>query len=543
MRRALIAVSFLACSESTTEPTNGEAVDTPDHALADAPAQDTETPHDTDEADVAEPPLPKVGPESRGLIALRGALHVHSIFSHDACDGRTDELPDAPDCLADFRAQLCTSGLDFAFLTDHPSNMSSYPFQQLLLHDAAAGDTLTLGPSGGPFSNTIACAETVGGPARPVFLTVGFEGTHTMPIGLEGHLVPAELERVSLKDETPEADRKAVVDAIHAQGGVVALAHSEEPDLSAETIAALPIDAMEQYNMHANILRILEDDISQLFALERFMDGAEDPPSADLVLLAMLDTFPEPAIEKWYAVSAVRPITGVLGSDVHQNVTTDGYCTPGGEFESFCGSLEEAYPVLVGNLKKGGPLRLGDGKRIDSYERVFRWLHNRVYATEASAMGVREGIRSGRTVSVFTVFGEPYGLDLYATCDGCELTELGGTVSLAKAPKIEVTGPGAPLPQGWVEWLPEEAHAAEIETHLIGYGPTGERIIDVTVSGGEAASPGAGSRLTFTPDAPGRYHVEVLIRPKHLVRVLRAEAPLADVTYRWAITNPIYVTP
>lgn len=564
MRRsplALIALS-LACAESSSDgpaatvdvPTSSDAAvaedtsaapELPELDVEEPPSPDAEAPDGADSGDTGEspdttpPPPPPEGPETRGFVALRGALHVHSIFSHDACDGRTDEQPDAPDCLADFRAQLCTSGLDFAFLTDHPSNMSSYPFDKLLLHDAAAGDVMTYTDGGAPFSNAVACPATVGGPARPVHLTVGFEGTHTMPLGLEAHLEPASMERVSLTDDTPEADRKAVVDAIHAQNGVVCIAHSEETELSAETIAALPIDAMEQYNMHANIKNILEKDIGRLFGLERFMDGAEDPPSADLVLLAMLDAFPEPGIEKWYTVSSQRPITGVVGSDVHQNVTTDGYCTPGGEYEALCDTLAEAYPVLVANLKKGGPLLLGDKKRIDSYERVFRWLHNRVYATENSAKAIREAIRAGRTVSVFTVFGEPRGLDLYAKV-GDAITELGGTVSLADKPTLEIKGPGFPSPQGWVEWLPEEAEAAEIETHLIGFSPAGEKLLDVAATGGVN---GSEAHLTVTPDVPGRYHVEVLIRPKHLIRVLHAESALADTTYRWAVTNPIYVTP
>jgi len=501
---------------------------------------------DSDVTDDVVIPPPVHGPVARGLVALRGALHVHNRFSHDACDGRVDEDPTAaPDCLADFRAQLCTSGLDFAFMTDHPSNMSGQPFEELLYHDAAAGDTLVRNAKSDPVANIIECPETLGGPARPVHLTVGFEGNFTMPLGLEAHLDPIELERVGLDDATPEADRKAVIDAIHAKGGLVAIAHSEREEIGADALATLPIDVMEQYNIHANFLTILEENITRVFDLEAFLKGAVDGPEADLAFLMMLDIFPDAAIQKWYQVSARRPITGVVGSDVHQNVVLDGYCTPGGEFEALCDSLAESYPVLVANLKAGGPLTLSDGKRIDSYERIFRWLHNRVYAKDSSAAAIKEGLALGRQISVFAIFGELDGLDFRAEhgdAAKATITELGGQLSLkGDAPTFVVTAAAKPRPAAWAQFLPEESDAAEVETHLIGIDETGT-FLDVSIPT-PAAGGSAVADLRVTPDKPGRYHVEVLIRPKHLIRVLRARSPLADLTFRWAITNPIYLKP
>jgi hypothetical protein len=509
-------------------------------ACASPSAQDA-APDTSPAGDIGAPSPAPSGPASRGFTAVRGALHVHSVFSHDACDGRTNDGPDAPGCLAEFRAQLCTSGVDFAFLTDHPSNMSSYPFERLLLHDAAAGDTLTRAPDGTPVANTVHCPETEGGLARSVVLTVGFESTHTMPLGLEGHLEPLEAERIAILDATPEAERRAVVDAIHARKGVAAIAHSEEDDLSASTIAGLPLDAMEIYNVHANLKAVMSEDITRLFALQTFMSGAEDPPSSDLVMLPMLEGFPEAGIRKWYDVSSRRPITGIIGSDVHQNVTTDDICTPGAPYEAVCDTLEADWPVLVANLRRGGPLLLADGARIDGYDRVFRWFHNRVYTTDTSAAGIREALRAGRQISVFSVFGELAGLDLRAetACSpACTVTELGGTVSLSDAPVLAVTAADAPAPSPWADWLPEEAGAAEIETHVIGFDARGEQVLDRVVE-----REGEDGTLRFTPEVAGRYHVEVRIRPRHLTRVLRAEFALAERTYRWAVTNPIYVTP
>ncbi len=50
----------------------------------------------------------------------KGVLHVHSVYSHDACDGDglPDGSPNAP-CLADMRAAPCNVGYDFAAYRDN----------------------------------------------------------------------------------------------------------------------------------------------------------------------------------------------------------------------------------------------------------------------------------------------------------------------------------------------------------------------------------------------------------------------------------------
>ena len=517
-----------------------------------ADSVDSSAPEDTQGEDLAEaedvtpdveaPPVyvppPPSPAEGRGFLIARGALHVHNLYSHDACDGTVDEDPKNDVCHAQFREQVCTSGLDFVFMTDHPSNMSGEEdFTRLLYFNEALGDTLVKNAAGDPIANVMHCPESIAGPPRDVVLTVGFEGTHTMPLGLQGHLEPRSLEKVSLEDTTPESERQAVVDAIHEKGGIVAIAHSEEEELSAATIAGLPIDAMEQYNMHANFNVVLATEIQRVFALQPFLDGAPDAPPGDLALLAMLDAFPEAAIEKWYAVSSIRPITGVIGSDVHQNVTTDGYCTPGGEYEALCDSLVELYPALVAALKKGGPLLLSDGKRIDSYERVFRWLHNRVLVQERTAPAIIEALRLGRTTSVFPLFGELDGFDFHAEI-GDQILEMGSSVALASSPKLVVSTP-KPYPTPWAAFTLEEAPLAEIDTRILGFDATGAKIMDTTVT----SVGGGGGPTTVTPDMAGRYHVEISIRPKHEAKALRGQADLASKTYRWLMSNPVYITP
>src|SRR5690606_20830362 len=77
------------------------------------------------------PPSGELG-APRGQAIARMILHLHSPYSHDACDGAglSGSTPNAS-CLADLKRALCQNHIDFAFLTDHPSHMAEYGFGQL----------------------------------------------------------------------------------------------------------------------------------------------------------------------------------------------------------------------------------------------------------------------------------------------------------------------------------------------------------------------------------------------------------------------------
>src|SRR5438445_9308455 len=63
----------------------------------------------------------------RGLVPARGIVHLHSPYSHDACDNMPrDPLPlGVPNetCLDDLRSALCAEKIDYAALTDHNTSM------------------------------------------------------------------------------------------------------------------------------------------------------------------------------------------------------------------------------------------------------------------------------------------------------------------------------------------------------------------------------------------------------------------------------------
>src|SRR6185436_12796965 len=120
--------------------------------------------------------------ERRGLEPARGIIHLHSPYSHDACDGqpRIDETgPIDEDCLADLRAGLCTTRMDFAALSDHDATMADEAFEDLLL---VRDDDQLVMVDDQPIASRMACDG--GG---QVLVTVGSENP-IMPIMLDRHV-------------------------------------------------------------------------------------------------------------------------------------------------------------------------------------------------------------------------------------------------------------------------------------------------------------------------------------------------------------------
>ena len=88
-----------------------------------------------------------------------------------------------------------------------------------------------------------------------VLLAVGYEATHTMPLGMQSHVAPEHY--VGMTDDDAFAESAAMLRALEDVGALSAMAHSEEEDLSAQRIVDLELQAMEWYNPHGNFKTIL----------------------------------------------------------------------------------------------------------------------------------------------------------------------------------------------------------------------------------------------------------------------------------------------
>jgi len=524
----MVVVALAACGGSERAATGGDAT-----------AGDART--DASEADAVEVDAVEVaGPgtlEERGHVAVRTIVHLHSAYSHDGCDEHgldADGRPDM-DCVRRMKRALCGERIGVAFMTDHPSHMRDQDFADLLYGED--GDEVVSGADG-PRAIRFPCPTGQGGPDGKVTLFVGFEATHTMGIGLERHVEPRARYGTSFEDGTADADLQAATEAVRAAGGIVTIAHSEEEDLSADTIARHDVVAMELYNFHANFKVVLGTDLGEkLFALEDFVDAEAEVPDPDLTALVMFDRYPERALTKWREVSATRPITAFAGSDVHENVHLPAFCAT----EGLCDELAKDYPNLVELLTTGGAAWQSDGERLDGYARVFGWVQNRVLVAAEAAAGdvgaaVRAAFEAGRNVVVFEVLGDATGVGLVAEGPGGALVDLGGTVSVGAGGSLWARSPDLPLPGGRASWT--DGSAAVMQSVL--WRSTAEGTTEVL----RWSEPGAWREVPLEgAAAAGSYHLEVFLTPHHLEDALGPAAPLALATYRWVETNAIRVTP
>ncbi|HEY0135467.1 MAG TPA: hypothetical protein VGB85_15390 [Nannocystis sp.] len=509
-------------SSSGELPTTGGAPTSSAGGSADATGSDPDT--STGEA------------EADPWVERRGVLHVHSPYSHDACDGEglMNGAPN-PGCLADLRAAICDGGLDFALLTDHPAHMQEYPFTDVLLYSEAAGDELVMMQD--MAWNHMRCADD-----RRVVLGAGYESHHTLPLGLHHH-VDAALY-AGLTDATPLADAKALIAGLAAGGAVTAIAHSEESDLSAARIVEVGLDAMEWYNPHGNFKNALGGDniagdpgkvLDTIQGLQPFMVGSQSGAHPDLVYLRLLPSWPVEGFNKWREVQRVTAITGLLGSDVHQNVRVAPICDQDNPvLQAACiAAAEAALPEALAGLVAGGTLTMSDGDRLDSFARVLRWLENSVL-TEPGPLDLEQlqaALRAGRSYGLFTVFGAPEQLRFAGRTADDTLLWIGDA---AVGPvELQLRAPLRPLALGGAPFTTAQADTAELRTELWRTDAGGSvKVADAT---------GLGATIDYMASDPGAYHVEVYVRPQHLREALGSEDELADIEYMWVITNPIRV--
>ncbi|HEX5060746.1 MAG TPA: hypothetical protein VFV99_15360, partial [Kofleriaceae bacterium] len=411
----------------------------------------------------------------------RGIVHLHSPYSHDACDGMPRDATGAPNepCLEHLRAALCTEQIDFAALTDHDDTMADEEFTTLF--SMRGTDTPVMSGSN-QIASRIHCDD-----GHEVLITIGGEND-LMPIMLDHHVAGTVQERHDIYNGTSATAIQAMRDA----GALIWVAHTEQhPTDELRTVAP---NGVELYNLHANIDPKIRADFLGLDgygaitnAVE-FADTNEGGPEPDLALLSFL-TPNLPGITHWNELLAEgKHIPATAGSDAHEN----------------------ALPVI-----------LADGERGDSYRRVLRWFSNIVLVNDPKDITqIEAALAKGRLFSVFEIMGTPDGFDVVATGGG----ELGDTVTfnathlLVKVPTVRGLDPTLPAPE--IKATVIRCSAGAVTTVASGSGPE----LDVELPG------------------PGAYRVEVSIVPRHLGPYLRdLGTAWADQELPWIYTSAIYV--
>ena len=418
-------------------------------------------------------------PSVRGAATRRLIVHLHSPWSHDACDGAgfEDGIFDEA-CLADLRRGLCDAGIDLAFVTDHPGHAGERPYSELML--SRAGDA-PIEDGGAVIGNRLGCED-----GRTVAWMPGIED-EMMPIGLRSHVSEDPAVNNDLYNRTDAEAFAAVV----AAGAAPFVAHTEQRDI--ELLRQHQQDGLvgaELFNLHA----AFDPDIrSEFLGLEKAdwlariapMTSPAGTAEPDLFMLAVLI---EQAVSvgRWDALQQTGETVGVAGTDAHQNVL---------------------------------PTLLRDGDRGDSYRRMLRWFSNQVRLPEGAQaddpLQQRAALLAGRSAVVFEILGSPIDWDLRVE-GGSETLEMGSTAPFSSGMSLVVDCPRlAPTsPQG-------EA-APEVEAVLFKDGAEWAR--------------GCG---TFAIDGPGVYRARFDVRPLHLRGFLGDDPEPWLGVYPWIYTNPV----
>lgn len=307
----------------------------------------------------------------------RGIIHLHSYFSHDACDNH--EMADEP-CFADFRKGLCDAAIDFAYVTDHPSTAAEHTYEELLLSEP--DDEIVDG-----VANRIHCAS-----GHDVLTMPGIED-ELMPVGLTRQVAETAEENDRLYNNS---DAEAVAADI-AAGAVVLQAHTEgKPLADLQERQANGLSGVEMFNLHAMVdpnkreQDLGLDRFGYLEAIAPFMSG-ETQAESDLAFLAFYEE-QGVSLEKWDTLNAAKFTIGTAGTDAHENTI---------------------------------PSVMNDGERGDSYRRMMSWFSNVLLVDGDGPTEHKAALAAGRMFVAFEALGTP--ADFEATYNVNETTlEMGG---------------------------------------------------------------------------------------------------------------------
>ncbi len=333
----------------------------------------------------------------------RGIIHLHSPWSHDACDGEgiLDGEPNAQ-CVVDFREGLCVNALDFAFVTDHPSYMAWQEYRELLWIEEGDEEL--------PNANRMLCPD-----GHEVVLMPGYEDD-LMAVGLDAH----QDGTIEDRDAAYTTGTGETIQTARDLGGAMLINHTEGRELAdLEVLQDAGLTGVEAFNLHAMVDPNIRKDDLGLDAYGWVSDVADfldpyAPLTSDLVFLGIVQ-HQEVSEATWDALSARGPSVGVAGTDAHRN----------------------ALPMLM-----------ADEERVDSYRRMNRWFSNWLLTDSDGPEDLQEALEAGRNLVVFDVFGRPAAPDVHAITEGGDRVELGGTTSggtlSVSCPRLSTDSPRGP---------------------------------------------------------------------------------------------------
>jgi hypothetical protein len=415
----------------------------------------------------------------RGLLPRRAIVHVHSVYSHDACDEAAQDALEGTNepCLDRFRAALCQARVDAVFLTEHDRWLvrADSLAEALLFREGDRRSTV----EGRLVANRLACGTLLFAGAENVLMPVAFD---SLPDG-------SREERRAFYD----AQGSDAAEGFHRYGAIVLLPHPESASL--EQIAALRPDGIEIYNPHSNFApkHRRAQGLSRLGGYARLAPFVLrlTRKHPDLALLSVFEAN-HAAIDRWDAILTGRMVSGFGASDAHENAL---------------------------------PIELADGDRADSYARMLPWVTNALLVEPpAGPIEVEAALRRGRFYAVLEAWGTPEGFDFHVR--GRQgAVEMGSTVRFDPGQRLIVR---RPVVHGLAPTRPEP------ELRIRIYRIEGRSRTVWAESGGSLDLPVPG---------PGAYRVEVGIVPRHLAPYLGGGDGHDLPEVPWIYSNPVRILP
>lgn len=380
-----------------------------------------------------------------GWGAYRGNCHSHSHVSHDS---------DVP--FEEILAALKSADNDFIFMTDHVvDNIADYSIQWKGLYDG-------------------------------VLFVRGYEmGYGFLPWGLPD-------DTILKRDEEIEV----LARQIRERGGILFFGHTEE-----ERQWDLPeLNGMEIYNLHTDTkdedLWFLPDLLANIL-----INNGKYP---DQVIRLFFDPQTE-ILARWDELNKTRRITGIQGTDAHQNQGFRGVYTAENTFQIWDTSPEMLTEFNLNFLTRTllriffGAFAPGDELfhfQLDPYERVVRYSSTHILANELTEAALCESLEKGRAYVAFDMIADARGF-VYLAEDGGRQAVMGEYLPFSESVRLRAAAPNV----GRIKVLRDGAVVHQVD----------------------------GAALDWRPGAPGNYRVEV-------------ELYIVDRWVPWIYSNPITLT-
>ncbi len=188
-------------------------------------------------------------------------------------------------------------------------------------------------------------------------LDEGWRGLHDGVLFIQGLELHQQILAIGIRRRPAGDGRQALIDDIHAQGGVALICHPEE----VEAWDFDRIDGMEIWNTHAAFKAVIKKPEAAGRILKRIKT---DPDHSFIELLHE----PTDNLARWSSIAARRPIAMIAGNDAHQNVDFLGV-------------------------------------KLDPYERSLGFVTTHILATELTETAILDALRAGRSYVQFEILG------------------------------------------------------------------------------------------------------------------------------------------